>query len=183
MNDTNATTAAAHAIHPFEKAGLGKAPFRLVGEVYQEISYGRRVIGSIGGATVTTTPGGTCEYCGQYIINMFRVESADGNRFVVGCDCVNKVSQVGGKVEGEGKIPELLKKMKKARDESRIEAAKKMLPDAHALKSSPHPNHYRASVGATLWDYANFLIHSAGMTGRLKAARMIEAACTPKIEE
>ena len=73
------------SIHPFEAAGLGKAPFRYVGTAVQEIGVdGRRVLGHVGGATVTTKPGGTCAYCGTYIVNMFDIESADGNRFTAG---------------------------------------------------------------------------------------------------
>jgi hypothetical protein len=71
--------------HPFEKAGLGYAPFRCVGcreNWFEMPGFGRK-------------PGGTCDYCGTGILYEFVIKSADGKSFVVGCDCVRKT---GGNV-------------------------------------------------------------------------------------
>lgn len=158
-------------IHPFEQRGLGKAPFRYVGVEFQEISYGQRVIGSVGGVAVTTKPGGTCAYCGQYIVNMFNVESADGERFHVGCDCIRKV---------DGKLAKLVdadvKKLKQQREDARIADARAALADAHGLRSQRHPIVWQANEGKTAWDYAAWLFQNAGKSGQLRAARMVELA-------
>lgn len=81
-------------MHVFEKAGLGKAPFRCVGlteKVYQ----------SCQGAPVQ--PGGSCDYCGTGIRWCFDIRSADGKRFVVGSSCVERTA------------PELVPEIKAAR--------------------------------------------------------------------
>lgn len=56
--------------HPWEKAGLGVAPFRFV--------------------MMTTAPGqgDGCHYCGTGIKYLFHCVSSDGKRFHVGCDCI-----------------------------------------------------------------------------------------------
>ena len=136
-------------IHPFEKAGLGKAPFRYIGIEAQEMQYGQRVIGSVGGMTVTTQAGGTCAYCGHYILNMFNVESADGQRFHVGCDCIHKINDAG--LIRATQVDQ--KTLKAAREDARIATAKAALPAAHALRSQPHPNPYHAGQGRTPADY------------------------------
>lgn len=165
-------------IHPFEKAGLGKAPFRYVGVVAQEISHGQRVIGSVGGCAVTTKAGGTCAYCHKYILNMFNVESSDGKIFHVGCDCICKVdAKLAPLVEKDAK------KLKADREQARITAAKAALPEAHVLKSQPHPNPYHASNGKTLWHYVEWLFANGGKSGQLRAARMVELAIAPRVEE
>jgi hypothetical protein len=72
--------------HPFEKAGLGYAPFRCVGcreNWFVMPGFGRK-------------PGGTCDYCGTGILYEFVIKDKNGKSFVVGCDCVAKT---GGVVE------------------------------------------------------------------------------------
>ncbi len=87
MQTTNTTTtpsAVTMKQHPFEKAGLGVAPFRLVGvsqSTYQACH----------GAPIQ--PGTSCDYCGTGIMYVFMVQGACGSKFKVGCDCVEKVDQ------------------------------------------------------------------------------------------
>src|SRR6476661_4497421 len=57
-------------VHPFEAAGLGKAPYRFT-------SWWRERNG--------------CMFCGTGIMNCFGVQAADGKRFHVGCDCIYKI--------------------------------------------------------------------------------------------
>jgi hypothetical protein len=69
--------------HPFEKAGLGRAPFCCVGcreNWFEMPGFGRK-------------PGGSCNYCGTGILYEYVIKSADGKSFVVGCDCVEKTGQ------------------------------------------------------------------------------------------
>ena len=71
-------------IHPWQRAGLGIAPFRYVGyelSVYQAVP---------GDPNCPLQPGTSCDYCGQGIMHVCRIEDADGKRFKVGCDCVKK---------------------------------------------------------------------------------------------
>jgi len=72
-------------IHPFEKAGLGKAPFTCVG-VHENVYV------TAGGAH--KQPGGCCNYCGTGIQYEYEIVSADGAKFVVGSDCVARVGDV-----------------------------------------------------------------------------------------
>lgn len=148
-------------IHCFEQRGLGKAPFRYVGMVAQEMRYGERVV-VVNGIECTTKPGGTCDYCGTYIVNMFRIESADGKQFKVGCECVKKTGDSGLiKVVSEDK-----KKLETARRRARKlakEDADKQFYFQHRKSScpkaaaQPHPNKHLAQRGKTMLDYIDFL--------------------------
>lgn len=165
-------------IHPFEKAGLGKAPFRYVSMIAQEIRNGERVIGSVGGCEITTKPGGTCDYCGTYIVNMFKVRSSDDQEFKVGCDCIYKVdTKLTRAIEPD------IKKAKLARENARIAEAIGNLPHAHSLHSQPHPTKYMADQGKTLWHYCQFLLTRGGQSGKLSGARMVERAIANHIDE
>ena len=161
------------AIHPFEKAGLGKAPFRYVGAIDQPTNRdGSVIIGHIGGCHVETKPGGTCDYCGLAIINMFRVRSADGNTFKVGCDCLKKVDIINPST-----LKADVKKTKDAKADQRIASAKAMLATESvraALASKPHPALWAQSKGLTMLDQAEWLLAHAGRSGKTDAAKIIE---------
>ncbi len=74
------------AKHVFERAGLGKAPFRYVGMTESKYQ-------ACHGAPVQ--PGSSCDYCGQGIMYVCEILSADGRRFKVGCDCVARTGDAG----------------------------------------------------------------------------------------
>jgi hypothetical protein len=57
-------------MHPFEKAGLGVAPFRWVGAFNRDYN---------------------CEFCGTAIVINCRVQDANGKEFIVGSDCILRV--------------------------------------------------------------------------------------------
>lgn len=76
-------------IHPFEEAGLGKAPFRCIG-VERRVGPIKCADGSEIGSP--GQPMGSCDYCGTGIADCFTIQSGDGKRFIVGCDCVAKAS-------------------------------------------------------------------------------------------
>ena len=78
-------------MHPFEKAGLGKAPFQCKRVTEEYIQY----------PDGTTKAGGCCDYCGTGIRWMYHIVSSDSKRFHVGCDCVQRV---GAEVEDFKKI-------------------------------------------------------------------------------
>lgn len=76
-------------IHPFEAAGLGKAPFKCVGYEY-------RTFQACQGAPVQV--GGSCRYCGQGICHTYLIKSSDGKTFPVGSNCVEKTNSKGAKI-------------------------------------------------------------------------------------
>lgn len=75
--------------HPFEKAGLGKAPFSCTGVSENVWDNGDG----------TTKGGGVCDYCGTGIRWEFWIKGsiAGAKQFKVGCDCVAKT---GWGIEG-----------------------------------------------------------------------------------
>jgi hypothetical protein len=73
-------------MHPFEKAGLGLAPFRCVG-VY------KNAYQACPGAPLQ--PGGSCDFCGTGIMYEYKILSSDGKGFKVGCDCVMRTGGEG----------------------------------------------------------------------------------------
>ena len=70
-----------NAVHPWERCGLGVAPYRCVGSAV--VTYQ-----ACHGAPVQ--PGSSCDYCGQGIMNVYSVQAACKSVFKVGCDCVRK---------------------------------------------------------------------------------------------
>jgi len=79
-------------IHAFERAGLGKAPFRCIG-----VEEKRGPITLPNGLQVGA-PGqamGTCAFCSQGIAECYLIQNADKKQFTVGCDCVRKTGDAG----------------------------------------------------------------------------------------
>ncbi len=86
-------------IHKFEIAGLGKAPFKIVG-------FYKMPSPSLAGENpnaynlqLQAMPSGhgcgSCTYCGTPLVNNYLIESSDGVKSSVGCDCVGKVGDRG----------------------------------------------------------------------------------------
>ena len=73
-------------LHVFERAGLGKAPFKF-------FKYTEETYQACHGAPIQ--PGGCCDYCGTGIIRTCWIKSADGKEFKVGADCVLRVGDAG----------------------------------------------------------------------------------------
>ncbi len=172
MNTTETTL-----IHPFEKAGLGLAPFTLIGTSTTEDRAQLNSERAGNGQMFTTNHcGGTCAYCGTAIENVFKIRSSDGNEFKVGCECVKKTGdhnlvKVVNKVVRDG-----AKERKAVRDQVIIDAARAKLPMAgQKLAYQPHPNAYFALQGKTMLDYVNWLITAWPTTSKLKAAFIINS--------
>lgn len=175
-------------IHPFEKAGLGKAPFRYIGQVPQVIQGDDRILDVSDGVTFSTKPGGTCDACGTYIVDMFRIVSADGQESVVGCDCIMKVAQtVRQRTQFEADLKALKKAKakkaaaaKKVKDQARVQASIQTFDTntrvQSALGSQPHPYQNMASQGKTMADYVSWMFLNAGLTGQVQAAKIVEKA-------
>lgn len=80
--------------HPFENAGLGKAPFRLIGMYSIPSPALAEVNPAAYQAELAAMPRdcgiGSCAFCGMPLTHNFIIQSADKRRFSVGCDCVDK---------------------------------------------------------------------------------------------
>lgn len=143
-------------VHAFEEAGLGKAPFRFVG---LESSRDRAAVQrerESNGLTFTTNYCTSCDYCAQAIQNAYYVESSDGKRFKVGCNCIAKT--------GDSGLVDTVKRAKREADRvAKLEANRirtNSLLEAfragrcEALRAQPHP----AGREGTAWDYVNWCI-------------------------
>ena len=93
------------AKHKFEKAGLGRSPFKFVtvlsfpsaalaeqnptayNNALRELSYAKKSLG--------LDHLGSCEHCGMALMNNFIIRDADGLCHVVGCDCVKYTGDAG----------------------------------------------------------------------------------------
>jgi len=167
-------------VHIFEAAGLGKAPFKFVGMIEQDMAYGQAILNreehQKTGVMMTTKPGGSCDFCGTYIVNMFRIKSADGKSFKVGCECVRKTGDAGLKKAVNKIINERNRVAAEKRSKAKLEAALAALPKvSEKLAAKPHPDPYWATQGQTLLDKVNWFLAHAGMTGKLKVAKIILA--------
>jgi hypothetical protein len=178
-------------IHPFEAAGLGKAPFRFAGVEIRECSGQPNAAGiSIGSPG---QPAGTCAYCGAGIKFCCKVRSADGKRFVVGSDCIERLDNIDRALVDSSSAPisaarrewnraaaAKRKAVATSKAEARIEAARELLADPtlrDVLEGVPHP----ARKGETLAAYREGLFANAGRSGQLRAAAIVESwAAGPK---
>lgn len=171
----------ADGIHTFEEAELGKAPFRFVGAEDKSVGTdadGLIVIGETkDGIKTLTKPGGSCDYCGAYIVRFFWIESADGRRFKVGSECVTRTGDRG--------IIDLVKREKRridrrkrhAREAEGILAGKALFEErGRELQRLPHPLGYRAAKGETLRQYVGWMLYHAGTSGKIKAIRAMKKA-------
>lgn len=163
-------------IHPFERAGLGHAPFRSAG-------YAQAIFKPHPDAPARA--GTSCDYCGTAIMDVFFVRSADGRKFKVGSDCIRKVFR-----DFDATIPadfreEFLRVEREKREVKRVAAHERLMArvarvseilDAHPwlFTSKPHPNAYYASQGKTLRDYYEFMLKNGGATGRTDVCRAVE---------
>ena len=130
------------SVHKFERAGLGKAPFRFIG-MYED--RGPHKFAGPGGTTIEIgSPGqpmGVCKYCGTGIAICCKVRSADGNEFVVGSDCIAKVGDEG-MVKTIKRSPEYRAHQRRLREDLDIrktqELRKLLAENEAALTAIPH---------------------------------------------
>ncbi len=180
MNTT--TTAETSTVHPFQARGLGLAPFRYVGEKVQQRAYGQAVVGALAdGTQITSKPGGTCAYCGTFIVNMYNVESADGQRFHVGSDCVEKIASSDPELARvvDRAVSKARKLQTEFRNMTKIDALHTALaqPEVRAtLASKPHPRGFK---GQTLLDSVEWMMQHAGTAGKLATAKVVALALAP----
>lgn len=149
-------------LHPFERAGLGVAPFTYDG-VTQNVFVAFQ--GDPG------KPGGTCDYCGTGIMFEFHVRDRDGKKFKVGCDCAGKLART----DNERRDPVIAAidrdRRKMERDKrhtresaKRVEFDKWLAEHADQIAALPHP---KQREGETLKDYADRSYNWSGHAGKM----------------
>ena len=166
-------------VHPFELAGLGKAPFKFVGS-YTDIGPKKWVENGV--QCESGAPGqpmGACDFCGTGIAYCFQVKSSDGTTSVVGSSCVEKTFSKGTRVYTE--VENVVRARKREQREKRalvkIEQAREWLtvPAIRgALSGRPHPSKHREALGDTLLDWCHWSLENAGTTGKLRVFSAIK---------
>ncbi len=158
----------AGTIHKFEAAGLGKAPFRYVGN--------ERRIFSIPGVPGSAKPGASCDYCGTAIADCYIIQSSDGKQFKVGSTCVHKTGDRGIIDPVKREEARAKRERKHERDDLRIANATDLLTSKvkAALAAEPSPIEWRAERGDTKLDWVEWMFKHAGRRGMVEAARVVE---------
>lgn len=154
--------------HKFEDAGLGLAPFRLIG-------IEKKVFVACHGAPVQ--PGSSCDYCGTAIMYEFWIADSTGKRFKVGCDCVAKTDDM--KLISAVKAAETKRKseLRKAGEAVRIADAMERVNEPsvrEALTGLSHPLTWKAAQGATRLEWAEWMLQNSGNRGRMEVARFLD---------
>jgi hypothetical protein len=186
VNATKTTETETTTLHPWERAGLGKAPYRWLGV--------RHLVGPIRIAQADGTtleigapgqPMGSCAYCAQGIAECHSIKSADGKVFMVGCDCVRRVSEPGDAVlkAAEAAAKKRRNAAARARNAVKADASKARLAALLAdesvratLAGLPSEQPWKARDGGTRLDDVEFLARACGHTGRVKLIARIETA-------
>lgn len=103
-------------LHPFEAHGLGQSPFHYAGFQVMVTKEGQ--------------PSGTCNYCFTGIKYAAIIQSSDGKRFVVGCECVRKLDHKSNAIltpmERDFKRFKRDEKLRKQREEWEANRAKQI---------------------------------------------------------
>lgn len=176
MADQSKTTP---AIHPFEKRGLGRAPFTVIGVEIRRgpITYERNgVMVSVG---APGQPMGTCDYCSTGIAECWEIESADGRRSIVGCDCVRKTEDAKMLRELKPHVRELQRQKRAARAEKVAEELRGLLADESVrerLASMPHPMGFtdrETGRELTALDSAEWMFSHSGAAGRARLLKSL----------
>lgn len=179
---TTTETTTCDRIHPWEKAGLGKAPFAWLG-VFED--YGPHKVERDGITFETGAPGqpmGCCAYCGQGIGECHQIRSADGKKFVVGCDCVRRIESEGSPVYTATERAHRDLQNKKARvraslkDESvsaELDALMAEPTTTAKLAASPSAYAWQAAKGATRLDDWKFIVSRCGASGRARMLKLL----------
>jgi hypothetical protein len=172
------TPAAEKPAHPF--ACFGPGPYRLLGV---ETTEDREMLNAdLKGKGLPYTEnmcGGTCDYCGQAIWDVWRFRCSNGDTFKVGCDCALKAFEHAPKamkvIEAEARKVETRKRH--VREERTLAEAKAWIEaNAAALSALPHPAEFRAARGETMLDSLTWHMDHAGTAGKIKAYKAAKKA-------
>jgi len=150
-------------IHEFERAGLGKYPFRFIG--VEEKTYQAH-------PSAPVQPGAACDYCGTGIRYLFWCESIDKKRFKVGCDCIRRVSKEPRDkllTAAEAAQKKLMKENATAKLHMEVLSVREKLNDPNWLINEPHP----MFAGKTMRDYVEWMLQNAGAAGKNRVFRLL----------
>jgi hypothetical protein len=165
-------------VHVFEQANLGKAPFRFVELQTTADRAGINREREANGQMFTTNYATSCDFCGTCIADAYQIESADGKRFKVGCECVKKTGDRGLiNLTQRAKAAADTKK-RHAREEIKLAAGRELFerPEVQAmLAKMPHPRKWCADKGETMLDNVNWMLRNAGTSGKLKTYAEVAA--------
>lgn len=176
-----------NGIHDFERAGLGKAPFRCVG---MHTSLGPIRMAGPGGVTIEVgSPGqpmGCCAYCGQGIADCYTVKSADGKTFTVGCDCVRRTGDAGMKKVVNALVAKKNREKRHALENADIAYLAEQLgdklddtgPASERLAQLPHPKGFTDRTTGrplTLLDWYKYMQRACGGSGSRALAKKLRA--------
>lgn len=159
--------------HPFDRAGLGKPPYKFLG-------YEHKTFQACPDAPVQV--GGSCMYCGQGICNFFHVQSADGKKFHVGPDCIKKVSKAAKDFPSQRELDVAVRDheraLRHAREKKAIAEGRELLARpgvSEKLAALPHPYKWQAEKGLTMADFVDWMLGHAGDSGRIRMFKMVRA--------
>lgn len=158
-------------LHPFEKAGLGQAPFRLIGVTQNWFT--------VPGVPEATKPGSSCDYCGTGIAYEFWIVSADGKKHKVGCDCILRIHQDDPQLATTAQAHQkrLERDLRHEKEATRIEDARRKLQGKRlraTLDCIPHPYGRQAAQGYSALDWCEWMLANAGNTGGMRVARYLD---------
>lgn len=171
------TTATENSTHDFEKAGLGKAPFRCTG-MGQKIGPYRFTDPKTGITMEVGSPGqamGVCAYCGQGIMDCYTIRSADGKTFEVGCDCVKRSGDAGMKKVVCAIVAKKNREKSQARyivESARISSVLTDNAKRETLSAMPHPKGFD---NKTALDYLAYMYRGCGAAGTHKLAKWLDS--------
>lgn len=169
------------AIHVFEKAGLGKAPFRVLGATYSVGPITTVINGVAIQVGASGQPMGSCDYCGQGIALIVRVRGADGREFNVGCDCAERSGDRGMIVRAKREKAKLAREKRHAREAARLADLEAMLTDETTraqIATHPHPRGYmnrETGEPLTLLDWAEWMVRCSGAKGKGEVLKTLRA--------
>jgi hypothetical protein len=173
----NAPEITPEMIHKFEKAGLGKAPFRFVGVWSMPSKSLQDANPNAYNAALADHPDvpmiGTCNFCGMAITDHFLVKSSDGKLFAVGCECINKSGDTGLMRNVSAEKRKLDADKRHAREKSKLDTLQGLLQDEKViakLSSLPHPKGW---AGRSALDYVDWMTDHSGTSGRLRVLSYI----------
>ena len=164
-----------NAVHPWERCGLGVAPYRCVGSAV--VTYQ-----ACHGAPVQ--PGSSCDYCGQSIMNVYSVQAACKSVFKVGCDCVAKTCSTKEGVRtaieaADRKHRNALAKVSRDKRSANVKDELASLRAEHeaTLAALPHPLAATKdwAKDKTALDWLDFMLGCCGAAGRAKLVKEARA--------
>ena len=155
-------------LHTFEAAGLGPAPYRFTGVtemVYQACPGAPKQAGT------------NCQYCGTGIIWAYGLEAANGYKFHVGCDCIEK-SGDAGLIRAYKTSPQhraIAANKRRARDEANQAEIARLLAEKRAILEAKTVKRYDGSEESL---YSNFVrcLGYCGAAGRARYLKTLRAA-------